>query len=172
MTLFQGIATLVSAAMISVFYYLMALSAESPVKQLSGGHSFRMPDSRFHNSPDELYDFFKKTGEKGRPLLRRFWLLDFGFIAGLLGIMLIIDLNLMEKIAAVYLLMNAVAIARAVFDVAENLCFLRLERTLPERKNGLAAFAGVMTSAKSVCLYGWLGILFVKLVLSSFGIIK
>ena len=66
--------------------------------------------------------------------------------------------------------MAVTSVARAVLDVAENGLLLALLGACPARKNGLAGLAGFVTSAKFVCLYAWVIILFYKLVGAAFHV--
>ena len=129
-----------------------------------------MPDMRFHYTADELYAIFGEAGEAGRPLMRRYWLLDFGFILFFLGAMVSVSLNVAGYGTTLFWLMAGTSVARAVLDVAENSLLLVLQSACPDRKSGLAGLAGFVTSAKFVCLYAWVIILFYKLVGAAFHV--
>lgn len=166
----QSLATLLVAAGLALFYILMELTAKSPRRIRVDGREYRMPDLRFHYSADGLYQMLDAAGPDNQYRLRRYWLLDFGFIACLLGVMLSIDLNVDKPATLLYLVMGAAAILRALLDTLENLLLLRVLRACPARHNGLAAFAGYVTSAKFLCLYVWVALLFVKLFARAFGL--
>lgn len=165
------IAILISAVGVGVFYWLMEFSPKSPRRLPSKREKeFRMPDMRFHYTADELYAIFGEAGEAGRPLMRRYWLLDFGFILFFLGAMVSVSLNVAGYGTALFWLMAGTSVARAVLDVAENGLLLALLGACPARKNGLAGLTGFVTSAKFVCLYAWVIILFYKLFGAAFHI--
>lgn len=170
MTWLQSVATLVCAAGLAVFYYLMELHPQSPKKIPTEGKEFRMPDSRFHYTPDALYGLLNQAGDH-LPRLRRYWLLDFGLIVCFWGVMIAIGLNVAGRGTALFLPMGILATARALLDIAENLLLLRLCRRYPQRGDRLAALAGLATAAKFICLYAWVALLFVKLFAAAFGIV-
>lgn len=166
----EAAALLVCAVGMGAFYYLMDFAPKSPRRMFGKNKDYRMPDLRFHNTANELYAAFEQAGEEGRPKMRRYWLLDFGFIVCFFGVMIFIGWNVAGRGTQLFMLMAVAAAARAVLDVAENVLFLSLLRVFPARRNGLAAFAGAVTSAKFVCLYLWVGMLFYKLFLAAFRI--
>ncbi|MCE5344317.1 MAG: hypothetical protein LLF96_12150 [Eubacteriales bacterium] len=153
-----------------LFYYLMELSKKSPKKLLSKDKEFKMPDVRFHYTTAELYAIFAEAGEEGRPQMRRYWLIDFGLIVCFWGVMIAIGLNLVGQSTALFLYMGIVATVRAGVDFLEDGLLLWLLRAYPAQKNNAAHLAGAVTSLKFVCLYTWVGLLFVKLVASAFKI--
>ena len=162
--------TLLCAAGMGAFYYAMEFSRKSPRRLPAEGREFHMPDVHFHNTPDAFYKTVEQAGGEGRLLMRRYWLLDFGFIASFWGICIAIGLNVAGKGTALFLWMGIAATARTAFDLLENSLFLWLLRAYPRRNDGLASVAGVMTSLKFVCLYTWVAMLFYKLFLAAFGI--
>ena len=129
-----------------------------------------MPDIRFHYTPDALYEAMDQLGQENRPRMKRYWMLDFGFILCFLGVMLSIDLNVDGPATRLYILMGIIAIARAVLDTLENILLLRVYRAYPARRDGLARLAARVTSAKFLCLYAWVSLLFYKLFARAFGI--
>lgn len=163
-------AIVLSAIGMAAFYYLMNYAPKSPHRLQVEGQEFRMPDVRFRYSPAELYATFDQAGEDGLPRMRRFWWLDFGFIACFLVVMLAIGVNVAGRNTTLGLVMTALAAVRATLDVLENALLLRLAALYPKRSNGLAGFASVLTSAKFLCLCGWVGILFYQLFTSAFHI--
>ena len=152
-----------------LFYFLMDISRRSPRRIPTEGKEFQMPDMRFHYGADQLYALFEQAGEE-RPRMRRYWLLDFGFIVCFWGVMISIDLNVDGPATRLYLIMFVLATLRALLDLTENILLLRVYRSYPARRNGLASAAGYVTSAKFVCLYGWVALLFYKLFFAAFGI--
>ena len=165
------VAILISALGVGVSYWQMELSPKSPRKLPSKREKeFRMPDMHFHYTADELYAILGEAGEAGRPLMRRYWLLDFGFILFFLGAMVSVSLNVAGYGTTLFWLMAGTSVARAVLDVAENSLLLVLQSACPDRKSGLAGLAGFVTSAKFVCLYAWVIILFYKLVGAAFHV--
>lgn len=170
MNYLQAALTLVFTLGMALFYALMDFSRKSPRRLRVDEHEFHMPDMRFHYSADGLYAMLESVGAENLPLLRRYWRLDYGFIVCFLGVMLSIDLNIDGPATTLYLLMGVAALLRAVFDVLENTLLLRVTRAMPARKYGLAATAGYVTSAKFVCLYAWVAMLFIKLFAKAFGI--
>ena len=163
------IAILVCGLGMTLFYFLMDYSARSPRKiQLEAGE-FHMPDMRFRYSAEDLYATFTQAGEE-RPRMKRYWLLDFGFILCFLGAMLLIALNLAGPQSPLFLLMGVAALARALLDVGENLCFLRLYRAYPVRRDRLARVASVLTSVKFVFLFRWVAMLFYRLFTRAFNL--
>ena len=169
MTWLQSVATLVCAAGLAVFYYLMELHPQSPKKIPTDGREFRMPDNRFHYTPDALYGLLDQAGDQ-LSRLRRYWLLDFGLIVSFWGVMIAIGLNVAGRGTALFLPMAILATARALLDILENLLLLRLFRRYPRRSDRLAGIAGIATTATFVCLYGWVALLFVKLFAAAFGV--
>jgi hypothetical protein len=159
-------AAIASVIGLAGFYYLMALSKNSPQKLL--GKHFRMPDVRLRYTPDTLYQTFEKATENGRPLMRRYWLYDFGLIACLLVIMLLETANVTVTNSWAYIPMFALTIARTAADIAEDCLFLHLLRRFPQRRNAAAKLAGAMTTLKHALLIAWLGLLFFLLILAAF----
>ena len=170
MNFLQSLLTLVVACGMGLFYFLMDMSKKSPRRVQVSGREFRMPDMRFHYTPAALYEAMEQLGQENRPRMKRYWLLDFGFILCFLGVMLSIDLNVDGPATRLYILMGIIAIARAVLDTLENILLLRVYRAYPVRREGLARVAALVTSAKFLCLYGWVGLLFYKLFARAFGI--
>ncbi len=170
MNYLQAALTLVFAVGMALFYALLDYSPKSPRRLHVDGREFHMPDMRFHYNADALYAILDSAGAENLPRLRRYWRLDFGFIVCFLGVMLSIDLNIDGPATMLYLLMGLAAVLRAVFDVLENILLLRVAHALPARKNGLAKVAGFVTSAKFLCLYAWVAMLFFKLFARAFGI--
>lgn len=166
----QSLATLLVAAGLALFYILMELTAKSPRRIRVDGREFRMPDMRFHYTADGLYALLDAAGAENHFRLKHYWLLDFGFIVCFLGVMLSIDLNVDKPATTLYLVMGVAAVLRALLDTLENLLLLRVLRACPARRNGLAAFAGFVTSAKFICLYVWVALLFVKLFARAFDL--
>ena len=164
--LFSGI--LVSALALVVCYSMMTFSKASPQRLL--GREFRVPDMRIRFTPEVLYQTLTNAGEDGRKALRRFWLLDFGFMAGLTGVMIAVSLNVTEAGSWLFYVMAALAVLRTVFDLLENLSFLSLLSRYPQRDDGLARRASRFTTIKHVLLFIWLAPLFFSLVLAAFHI--
>ena len=169
MNWFLAAATLISASAMALFYILMEMNPKSPRRIPTEGREFQMPDVHFYNRPDALYTAFEQAGEDGRPRMRRYWRLDFGFIASFLLVMLIIGYNVIGASSPLYPWMALLAGVRAAFDVAENSLFLSLLSAYPARRDGLARVAGLATAAKFLTLYAWVAILFVRLATSAFG---
>ena len=167
----QAVATLLFASGFGLFYVLMDMSKKSPRRIRVQDREFRMPDMRFHYTADELNQAFEEVGTENLPRLRRYWLLDFGFIVCFWGVMLSIDLNIDGPATTLYVLMGIAATLRALFDVLENILLLRLYRAYPDRRNRTARFAGFVTSVKFLCLYAWVIMLFYKLFARAFGLI-
>ena len=169
MNWFQILTTLLLAVGMGAFYYLMDFSPRGLRHVQVDGKPFQMPDMRLHYSADDLYRLFEQA-QDNRPRMRRYWLLDFGFIACFLGVMLAIGRNIAHTNATLELLMGIAAIIRATFDVAENCLLLSLYRAYPARKNRLATVAGAVTTTKFLFLFAWVAMLFVKLFGAAFGI--
>jgi len=167
--LWNVIAILVFGLGMTLFYVLMDFSARSPRKIPVENGEFHMPDMRFRYTAEDLYATFTLAGEN-RARMKRYWLLDFGFILCFLGAMLLIALNVVGLASPLFLLMGIAAIARALLDVAENLCFLCLYRIYPARNDALASAASLVTSAKFVFLFLWVAMLFYRLFTRAFGI--
>ncbi|MFH1513316.1 MAG: hypothetical protein ABIG45_08205, partial [Bacillota bacterium] len=110
------------------------------------------------------------AGELGRKALRRFWLIDFGFMAGLTGVMIAVTANVAGRGSWLYFAMAALAILRTVFDAMENLLFLSLLRRYPARMDGRASLSSAMTAVKHALLFLWLLPLFINLFLAAFHI--
>jgi hypothetical protein len=161
---------LACAAGWTVFFYLMSLSKGSPQKMLSKEKEFRMPDMRLRYTPDQLYAIFADAGEQGLPQMRRYWLLDFGFIVFFLGVMLAIGFNVIGESSALYLPMGIAAVLRALLDMLENILLLQLAHAYPTRRDATARLTSRVTFLKFVCLYAWVGILFVRLFITAFHI--
>ncbi len=170
MNYLQAALTLAFAVGMAIFYLLMDFSKRSPRRLRVDGREFHMPDMRFHYDADALYAMLDSAGAENLPRLRRYWLLDYGFIVCFLGVMLSIDLNIDGPATTLYLMMGVAAVLRAAFDMVENTLLLRIARALPARKNGLANVAGWVTSVKFLFLYAWVAMLFVKLFARAFGL--
>lgn len=163
------IAILVCGVGMILFYGLMDYSPRSPRKIVLENGEFHMPDMRFHYTADELYATFTLAGDE-RARMKRYWLLDFGFILCFLGAMLLIALNVVGLASPLFALMAVAAVARALLDAVENLCFLRLYRLYPARNDTLARIASLVTSAKFVFLFLWVAMLFYRLFIRAFGL--
>lgn len=159
---------LVSALALVLFYYLMALSKQSPQKRL--GADFKMPDVRVRYAPAVLFQTFEAAGEDGLREMRRYWLYDFGLMAGLTGVMVAVSANIADAGTWLFRLMVLLSLVRTAVDIAEDALFLTLLRRYPRQPNGMAALAAVVTTCKHMLLFAWIGILFVKLLLSAFHI--
>lgn len=159
---------LVSAIGLVVFYYLMVLSKSSPQKRL--GADFKMPDVRLRYTPDMLYKTFEDAGGDGRPEMRCYWLLDFGLMACLTGVMIAATANVAESGMWIYALMLTLAVARTAVDIAEDILFLSLLRRYPARRDSTARVAGFVTTLKHALLAAWLLPLFFLLVTAAFHI--
>ena len=162
------LAALGSAAGLAGCYALMALVKGSPQKLL--GEAFKMPDVHLRYTPDALYQTFDTAGTAGRPLMRRYWLLDFGLIIFLTAVMIAAAGNLVPKDSWVYPLMNALALARSAADIAEDLLLLALLKRYPEHRNGMARLASAATGVKHALLAAWLAPLFIQLFFTAFHI--
>ena len=160
--------TLVSAIGLVLFYYLMILAKGSPQKLL--GQDFKMPDVRMRYTPGVLYQTFEDAGEDGRPLMLRYWLHDFGLILCLTGVMLAVTANVAVRDSWAYIAMFILTLVRMLADMTEDFLLMRLLDRYPERKNGMAGFAGVVTTFKHALLIAWLGLLFLHLALAAFGL--
>jgi len=171
MNWFDAVATLVCAASMALFYFLMESRAKGPRRiPTADGREFQMPDMRFHYTPEVLYAAMEQAGEEGRPRMRRYWLLDYGFIASFLAVMLLVGLNVMGAQSPLLPWMAALAGARAALDAVENTLMLSLLKAFPTRQDGKAKLAGVATSAKFLCLYAWVALLFYRLATTAFGV--
>ncbi len=159
-----------AAAGLAGCYYLMALAKGSPQQKL--GKDFTMPDVRLHYVPDQLYHTLEAAGEQGRPEMRRYWLYDFGLMLCLTGVMLAVTANIAAAGSWIYYTMLALSVVRTAVDAVEDLLFLRLLKSFPERREGMARLAAVVTTAKHVLLFVWVALLFVLLLLSAFHIAK
>ena len=158
----------VSLAGLAGFYYMMVLSPGSPQQKL--GKEFRMPDVRLHYTPTLLYNTYEEAGEAGRPLMRLYWLYDFGLIVCLLGVMLAVSANVVSERTWVFPLMIWLTTARTLVDLTENALFLYMLRRFPEYRVSIARFAGAATTIKHLLLFAWLFLLFMMLFLKAFGI--
>lgn len=150
------------------FYYMMVLNTGSPQRKL--GKDFKMPDVRLHYTPTLLYNTYEEAGETGRPLMRLYWLYDFGLIVCLLGVMLAVSANVVSERTWVFPLMIWLTAARTAADLAENAMFLFMLRRFPEYRLSVARFAGAATAIKHLLLFAWLFLLFMMLFLKAFGI--
>jgi hypothetical protein len=148
----------------------MDFSPKSPRRLHVDGREYHMPDMRFHYNADTLYPMLEAAGAENLPRLRRYWRLDFGFIVCFLGVMLSIDFNIDGPATTLYVVMGVAAVLRALLDALENLLFLRIARAMPARRPRLANVAGFVTSAKFLCLYAWVAMLFLKLFARAFGL--
>lgn len=158
----------VSVAGLVVFYYLMILRKGCPQRLLGDG--FKMPDVRFRYTPDLLYQTFESAGEDKRPLMRLYWLYDFGLMACLTGVMIAVASNLVGQGVWTFHVMVALALVRTAVDAAEDLLFLHLLKRYPTRKDGLAKLASAVTTTKHALLITWLAFLFILLFLAAFNI--
>lgn len=152
------------------YYYLMALAKGSPQKLL--GKNFVMPDVHLHYTPDALYETLELAGEGGRPEMRRYWLYDFGLMLCLTGAMFAVTANTAKAGSWIFNLMIALSLLRTVVDAGEDLVFLRLLRRYPDRYDGMAKLAGLLTTAKHVLFVLWVVLLFFLLLLSAFHLSK
>ena len=156
----------VSIAGLVVFYYLMILRKGCPQRLL--GERFKMPDVRMRYTPDQLYQTFESAGEDKRPLMRLYWLYDFGLMACLTGVMIAVTANLVSQNVWTFYVMLIIAVARTAVDAVEDLLFLHLLKHYPQRKDGLARLASAATTVKHSLLIVWLAFLFILLFLAAF----
>ena len=171
MNWWQAAITLLSGAGMAWFYFRMDVSRKSPRRSIrADGKEFQMPDMRFHYTGEALAEAFTQAGEAGRPLMRRYWRLDFGFIVSFLGVMVMIAFNLTGGQGWLFGVMGVLAGLRAVLDGGENGLLLRALRRYPTGGVREGNLAGYVTSAKFLCLYGWGGLLFYRLFFTPFGI--
>lgn len=162
----QTIAAPIFAIGMGIFYFLMDMTPRSPRRiHIKGGITFQMPDMRLRPTPDALYQTFALAGDE-RPRMRRYWLLDFGFIACFWVVMIAIGQNVANGSATFALLMLIAATARALLDVTENSLLLALYRTYPKRNDRLAQIACTVTTAKFVFLFLWAVLLLASFIVS------
>ncbi len=160
--------TVCSAIALVVCYTMMTFAKGSPRRLL--GREFRVPDMRLRFTPDMLYKTFDDAGDEGRKALRRFWLYDFGFMAGLTGVMIAVSANVTGTALWLYWVMAGLSVLRTVADATENLLFLSLLRRYPARMDGRARLSGAVTTIKHALLFVWLLPLFFHLALAAFRI--
>lgn len=166
MTWLQTIAAPVFAIGMGIFYFLMDMTPRSPRRiHTKGGTSFQMPDMRLRSTPDVLYKTFALAGDE-RPRMRRYWLLDFGFITCFWVVMIAIGQNVAQTNATFSLLMAIMATARALLDIAENILLLTLYNAYPKRNDQLAGIACIVTTVKFGFLFLWAVLLLVSFVIS------
>jgi len=166
MTWLQTIAAPVFAIGMGIFYFLMDMTPRSPRRiPTKGGTSFQMPDMRLRSTPDALYHTFALAG-KERPRMRRYWLLDFGFITCFWVVMIAIGQNVAQANATFAVLMAIAATARALLDVAENIMLLTLYRAYPKQNIKLAGIACIVTSTKFGFLFLWAAFLLITFIVS------
>ncbi|MBE0601475.1 MAG: hypothetical protein IH607_06770 [Firmicutes bacterium] len=168
MDFFRIILIILSLGGLLGFYYMMVVRADSPQRRL--GKDFKMPDVRLHYTPTLLYNTYEAAGETGRPLMRLYWLYDFGLILCLLGVMLAVSSNVVSDRTWVFPLMIWLTAARTLVDLAENAMLLYMLRRFPELRLGAARAAGAATTVKHLLLFAWLFLLFMMLFLKAFGI--
>ena len=116
---------------------------------------FRLLDMRFRYTSADVNEAFTTLGDGGRRAYRRFWILDFFFIACFLIVMLAVA----DSIFMAGWLKNvllALAIARAAFDVAENGILLYLIGKYPAQNHALATIGSWVTTCKFVALFLWM----------------
>lgn len=124
--------------------------------------AFQLPDMRFFYKPATLWDTFERLGAQGRAKLRRFWLIDGGFIICLMGVQWVITRHF-AQMPWLRTLMLGLLVLRAVLDALENILLSIACARYPRRLHRTATLGGYTTSAKFVALYGWLGGLFICL---------
>lgn len=168
MDFFRIVLIAVSLLGLGGFYYMMVLSPGSPQHKL--GKDFKMPDVRLHYTPSLLYNTYEEAGTQGRPLMRLYWLYDFGLIICLLGVMMAVSANVVSDRTWVFPLMIWLTAARTLFDLAENALLLYMLGRFPEYREPLARLAGVVSTCKHILLFAWVLLLFMMLFLKAFGI--
>jgi hypothetical protein len=155
-----------AAAGLAVFYAMMALLKNSPQKKL--GKAFRMPDVRRYYSAGALYKTFEEAGESGRPQMRRYWMYDFGLMACLTVLMLLVTMNIAAKGTWIYALMISLSMVRTLVDAGEDLLLLSLLHSYPKRRDDTAWITGIVTACKHALLIVWLALLFFLLLIKAF----
>ena len=166
----EAYALLFCAIGMAVFYFFMELSPFGARHIPSKRRAFRMPDMRFTYTHEEVYAMLDLAGETHRPRMRRYWLLDFGFIVCFWGVMIAISLTLARPATDMFWAMGIVATARALLDITENILLLAVYRAYPDPRIHLATLAGVATAFKFLCMYAWVAMLFYELATTAFPV--
>lgn len=128
---------------------------------------FRIPDMRLHYGAEELYSCLDSIGEDGRALIRRYWLIDYGFIVCFWFIMVSVGRSNVH-IPTLQAVMLVAASVRAALDMLENTLLICVTRAYPARRHDrLASVCGYVTSVKFVALGVWIACLFGALFVSA-----
>ena len=168
MLLWQTIAAVCAALGMAGMLYLMQLGKNSPEAKLKKADAeFRPLDMRFHYGAKDVQSTLERAGAEGRALMRRYWLLDFGFIACFGVVMTLLPYNLTDR-GWLIVLMQGCAVARALLDVLENSLLLCCARRYPAQ--GPAALSGWATTLKFICLFAWIAGLFAALFIRAFPV--
>lgn len=126
--------------------------------------NFQCLDMLLRYTPDQAFASFEKAGSQGRGLLRRFWLMDFGFIASFGLVMLAVTHNT-GALTPLRYAMYALACLRGAADVLENLLLLRALGAYPKRRlAGTVRAASTATTLKWLSMGLWVAGLFINLV--------
>lgn len=166
MNWFELAIAIASAAGLAAFYALMTILKNSPQKKL--GKSLRMPDVRRYYSSDALYQIFDEAGEGGRPQLRRYWAYDFGLMACLTVLMIVITMNIAARGTWIYALMISLSMVRTLVDAGEDVLLLSLLHSYPKRREDTAWITGIVTATKHALLLVWVVLLFFLLLIKAF----
>lgn len=160
---------LLGGAGMACLLYLMWYSPKGvPALKKCDPH-FSLLDMRFHYSSPELYRQLEALGSDGIVLQRRFWKMDFFFIACFWLVMISISRG--QALGTIfYIPLIALASVRAALDALENLLLLSLCAAYPRQRRRRAAFSGFVTSCKFLALYAWVALLFIRLFIRAFGI--
>lgn len=125
---------------------------------------FQCLDMLFRYTPERAFSSFEKVGKRGRSLLKRFWLTDFGFIASFGLVMLAVGHNT-GVLAPLRYAMYALACLRGAADALENLLLLRALAAYPQRRlTGTVRAASAATTLKWLFMGLWVAGLFINLV--------
>lgn len=128
---------------------------------------FQCPDMRFRYTPEQLYAMFDGVGEAGARLMKRFWLVDFVFIAFFFLVMAAVTHNT-AHLPYTRVGMYALSALRAIADGCENLLLLGVQRVYPRiRRDGLARAASCATGIKWALMGAWIVALFANLLVSA-----
>ena len=108
--------------------------------------SFHSPDMKFHYSVKQVMETFERIGETGRLIYQKYLILDCLFTLFFLIVMLLF----------------AVCVLRAIFDLLEIGFLIKVLKKYPEINKSILKWCSYFTTTKFLCLYLWIAVLIIN----------
>ena len=161
--------------LLALFILTLVILETSPIgamqlASLNGGQG--MLDMRFGYTAETAYGMFAQIGEQGRLLYTQLLGLDFVFTVVYMLLQTLLITALMHKAAIPDRLtvLNLIPLLRCLLDLLENTLLYFLLIRYPAAHGSLVAFCSVVTVAKLVLNYGYMGMMFLLGALSTRGV--